>query len=204
MKTRSLKALVSGAALIFSCVLAMGTAPAACVQIEGTARPIVAVHSPSDRCGPEALSEFIADTESVSPMTKETGSLTAWIVAQTGWPLGTAPAIRYVARDEMQKVFGRGATSGLNVEALHSNKEHVVYLLQTWRADNLRDRSILLHEIVHHLQYLNHMKALCPAEEERQAYDLQIKWLREQGVHDPLALIGINSLFLNLLQCDRM
>jgi len=95
-------------------------------------------------------------------------------------------------------------TSDLNVEALHSNTDHVVYLLDTWRADGIRDRSILLHEIVHHLQYLNGIKASCAAEEERQAFELQIKWLRDQGVEDPLALIGINRLFLYLLQCDEM
>ena len=38
---------------------------------------------------------------------------------------------------------------------------------------------------------------------ERQAYDLQIKWLREQGVDDPYALIGINELGIYMLSVCR-
>ena len=43
----------------------------------------------------------------------------------------------------------------------------------------------------------------CTAAHERLAYDLQIKWLREQGVDDPYALIGINELGIYMVSVCR-
>jgi hypothetical protein len=38
---------------------------------------------------------------------------------------------------------------------------------------------------------------------ERQAYDLQVKWLREQGVDDPYDLIKTNELSIYMLSTCR-
>jgi hypothetical protein len=38
---------------------------------------------------------------------------------------------------------------------------------------------------------------------EWQAVELQVEWLREQGVEDPLKLMGMNGFFLSMLrQCE--
>jgi len=66
-----------------------------------------------------------------------------------------------------------------------------------------RQKSALLHELVHHVQRSNNMEMPCVAAYEWQAYDLQIKWLREQGVEDPYALIGINELGIYMLSVCR-
>ena len=99
-----------------------------------------------------------------------------------------------------------GATAdGLQVEALYSERDHSIYLSDGWKADNLRRSSILLHELVHHLQYLNHVKVTCESEYELQAYKLQLAWLGEQGVKDPLDYMGIDPfLFFMLGKCDEM
>ena len=47
---------------------------------------------------------------------------------------------------------------------------------------------------VHHLQAINNVRVSCPAALEREAYDLQFKWLREQGVEDPYEYSGLNVL----------
>lgn len=57
----------------------------------------------------------------------------------------------------------------------------------------LRDQSILVHELVHHLQHANKVNVPCPAALERQAYHLQVLWLREQGVVDPYELMGTDE-----------
>lgn len=99
-------------------------------------------------------------------------------------------------------MFTGGEPTDLNIEALYSNKDRTVYLSTDWRPNDLRDRSALLHELVHHLQYLNGIKASCPQEYEWQAYHLQVDWLHEQGVEDPLELLGVSPLFIYLLsQC---
>jgi len=42
----------------------------------------------------------------------------------------------------------------------------------------------------------------CPEEYEAQAYQLQIEWLREQGIQDPYKLLGLTELAIDSLsQC---
>jgi hypothetical protein len=39
----------------------------------------------------------------------------------------------------------------------------------------------------------------CPGHIERQAYDLQAAWLREQGVAEPFELIGISEFTMMMM-----
>ncbi len=118
----------------------------------------------------------------------------AWIVAQTGLSAPDQPPIHFATAMEMAVRYGSPENSGLELQALYNRTERAVYLPRAWLPDDLRQKSALLHELVHHVQRSNHMDLPCVAAYERQAYDLQIKWLREQGVDDPYALIGINEL----------
>ena len=118
----------------------------------------------------------------------------AWIVAQTGLSAPDHPPIRFATATEMAMRYGSPENSGLELQALYSRTEGAIYLPRQWLPDDLRQKSALLHELVHHVQKSNNMDLPCVAAYERQAYDLQIKWLREQGVDDPYALIGINGL----------
>ncbi len=107
------------------------------------------------------------------------------------------------ARGEIAQ--GELTADGFHVEALYSDRDHSSYLADGWKPDNLRRRSILLHELVHHLQYLNHKKVTCESEYELQAFKLQITWLNEQGIEDPLDFLGIDPLLvLRLGKCDEM
>jgi hypothetical protein len=56
---------------------------------------------------------------------------------------------------------------------------------------------------VHHVQNVNNMMLPCIAAYERQAFELQISWLREQGVADPYGLIGTNELGVYLVSACR-
>ena len=49
----------------------------------------------------------------------------------------------------------------------------------------------------------NKIELLCIAAYERHAYDLQIKWLREQGVDDPYDLIKTNELGIYMVSVCR-
>jgi hypothetical protein len=136
---------------------------------------------------------------------REAYALAAWIIEQTHWSSRELPPIRFVPAAEMRKVLSSEEAIDLKMEAFYSEKDHSIYLLDSWRSDNLRDRSILLHELVHHLQYLNHVKELCPGEAEFQAFRLQADWLGEQGVEYPVDLIGIDPLIILMLgHCDEM
>ena len=96
-------------------------------------------------------------------------------------------------------MFNTGVPTDPIVEALYSSKNHTVYLPDSWHSNDLRDRSILLHELVHHLQYLNHVKVTCKSEYEFQAFKLQAAWLSEQGVEYPLDLMGVDLRYVLML-----
>ena len=60
----------------------------------------------------------------------------------------------------------------------------VIYIVAPWDPEDTWQRSILLHEIVHDVQFLNRSWP-CPNATEIEAYELQDAWLLENGVqHD--------------------
>jgi hypothetical protein len=139
-------------------------------------------------------------------------TLLAWIVAKTGLAAPEPPRISFVPEHQMTHLFdaatyrdqqpranvpaNQGAGGGhpaFRVQAFYLRATATVYLPETWRSGGLRDQSILLHELVHHVQSFNKVVPVCPAALERQAYELQATWLREQGVAEPYKLIGTDE-----------
>jgi len=150
-------------------------------------------------CAEEGRDRSVADSKSSVEATDQAAALIDWIVARTHWTVHATPPIRLIPPAEIKTMFAGEKPTDLNIESLYSNKDHVIYLSNRWNSNALRDRSALLHELVHHLQYLNGVKVACPEEYEWQAYHLQADWLHEQGVEDPLNLIGISPLFIYML-----
>jgi hypothetical protein len=144
-----------------------------------------------------------SNTDGKSDINSEAASFIAWIVEKTGWTAREAPPIRFVPYTELVNLFSGGKGTDYHVESVYSEVDHTIYLPDGWRPDDRHDRSVLLHELVHHLQYLNNVKATCASEYELQALKLQVAWLIEQGVDDPLGLLGISPLYLLMLgQCE--
>ncbi|CAN7735396.1 hypothetical protein LJR220_001941 [Bradyrhizobium sp. LjRoot220] len=127
----------------------------------------------------------------------------AWIVAQTGLLAPDHPPIHFVTSTELATRHGSPEHSRLELQALYSRSEGSIYLPQQWLPDDLRQKSALLHELVHHVQRFNNIELPCIAAHERQAYDLQIKWLREQGVDDPYDLMKTNGLGIYMASVCR-
>ena len=123
----------------------------------------------------------------------------AWIIAQTGWSAPEHPSIHFVTRSELVNLHGSPEGTALEVEALYNPSEGSIYLPKEWQPDDLRQTSTLLHELVHHAQRSNNVALPCMAAYERQAYELQVKWLREQEVDDPYDLIKTNELSIYLI-----
>ncbi len=123
-------------------------------------------------------------------------TLIAWIAAHSNLAAADVPQIRLVPKIDMTALYHDTASAKnyFRVEAFYLRAENTIYLPDNWQALGLRDRSVLLHELVHHLQAANHVKVACPAALERQAYNLQFTWLREQGVEDPYDFTGLDVL----------
>jgi Domain of unknown function (DUF6647) len=189
MKARVLEKFFIAGLAAMSLMLAVPARP----QSPGPQKGIVPCDSP------------IIDRKSSVEAIKQGHVLIGWIAAQTHWAIHQMPSIRLIPSEEIQKIFTAEEPTGFNIGAFYSEKDHTVYLPDGWHPNDLRDRSILLHELVHHLQYLNGIKATCPQECELQAFHLQVDWLSEQGVEDPLKLIGISPDFILMLgECDEM
>lgn len=130
--------------------------------------------------------------------------LTGWIALQTGLSAVEPPHIEFVTQDTMsERAFGPGVAGSPLLRALYSQPANTVYLRKAWDADKLRDRSELLHELVHHFQNIHSLKYGCGAEREKLAYELQIKWLKEQGIADPYEFLEINAFFVVMASVCR-
>jgi len=126
-----------------------------------------------------------------------------WIAAKTGWRQISVPEIRIKSSAELSTMFFGypEGIDGIRPLALYSRDEHILYISDGLKFDNLADRSILLHELVHHLQVANAAQSTCREASEAQAYGLQIQWLREQGIENPIKLLGLSEMDLMSLGC---
>jgi hypothetical protein len=128
-----------------------------------------------------------------------------WIVDQTGWATADAPVIKIVSSDELA-IMLLGPSHEFNPVrpgALYSKNERLIFLASTWKKDDILDQSILVHELVHHLQMENHIQLECWGRYEARAYELQIQWLRGQGIDDPYKLVGATRAAIDsLAECN--
>lgn len=65
--------------------------------------------------------------------------------------------------------------------AIYDDSTGTILLTEGWSSDNPADLSVLVHEMVHHIQYKSRMRYACPAAREEQAYAAQDKWLNMFG-----------------------
>jgi hypothetical protein len=68
------------------------------------------------------------------------------------------------------------------VVAAYDDKNRIVYLPESWTGETIAEQSLLVHEMVHHLQNVAGQKFACAAEREKTAYLAQDKWLRQHGL----------------------
>ena len=144
-------------------------------------------------------------------------SLMLWISTVTGWAIPEPPMVKYIdngkeffllsndcdVKPDQQVCIDYDDNS--NILGLYNHNTKTIYLNKDFWIASTKDQSILLHELVHHMQYskdFKHYTMLCKGLIEKEAYDLQEKWLEERGL--TLAnTIEIGPLFRHVLtQCD--
>ena len=74
------------------------------------------------------------------------------------------------------------AVSERGVVAVYDTSSKTIFLPEGWTGKSPAERSILVHELVHHLQNLAQQRFECPAAREKAAYLAQQKWLERFGV----------------------
>jgi hypothetical protein len=76
----------------------------------------------------------------------------------------------------------RSATSSeSDTVAVYSDSAQTIYLPQGWTGSTVAELSILVHEMVHHIQHLAGLKYECPQAREKLAYMAQDRWLNLFG-----------------------
>jgi hypothetical protein len=82
------------------------------------------------------------------------------------------PSTRNAPNAEHRSVRG-------GVLALYNDARRVIHLSEDWTGANDADMSVLVHEMVHHLQNIAGVKYFCAGEREQIAYQAQSAWLRQ-------------------------
>jgi hypothetical protein len=65
--------------------------------------------------------------------------------------------------------------------AIYNDRTNTIYLSDKWAERTPAELSVLVHEMVHHLQNKAGIVYECPAEREKLAYEAQEKWLGQFG-----------------------
>jgi hypothetical protein len=77
----------------------------------------------------------------------------------------------------------RGPLGAREVVALYDDAMKTIYLPEGWTGATPAEQSVLVHEMVHHLQSLGKLKYDCPPAREQLAYAAQDQWLRLSGLN---------------------
>lgn len=68
-----------------------------------------------------------------------------------------------------------------DVEALYDDSIRTIYLPEGWTGKTPAEVSVLVHEMVHHLQNMAGLKYECSQAREKLAYTAQNQWLARSG-----------------------
>jgi hypothetical protein len=102
------------------------------------------------------------------------------------------PAIEFATPTEITKLrygaFNTGtprsdpaASASSSVVSVYKDKDRVIVLPVGWQGITPAELSILVHEMVHHLQNVGKLTFACPQEREALAYKAQDQWLQLFG-----------------------
>jgi hypothetical protein len=74
-----------------------------------------------------------------------------------------------------------GIDPGRNVMAVYDDRNRTIYLREGWTGATPAETSVLVHELIHHVQNTSSEKYECPQEREKLAYRAQARWLELFG-----------------------
>jgi hypothetical protein len=89
------------------------------------------------------------------------------------------PDIKFVTPHQMAEIrLGPFAASPRHeLVAIYEDRSKTIFLSDRWTGATPADLSVLVHEIVHHLQNVGKLEYSCPEAREAIAYAAQEKWL---------------------------
>lgn len=99
--------------------------------------------------------------------------------------------------DEIARMRNAGNIGG-DLQAVYDDRTRTIYLPADWSAASPADVSMLVHELVHHLQRFDDETFACAEAREKPAYDAQALWLANVGssLEQEFELDAMSLLFL--------
>lgn len=122
-------------------------------------------------------------------------AIVVWLSANYGLPaIFDQPRIARVPSIEMASLRNKGLPASRqrvstiqdqeasvekmrDVVAVYDDQTRTIYVSDKWTGHTPAELSVLVHEMVHHLQNQAGITYECPAEREKLAYEAQDKWL---------------------------
>jgi hypothetical protein len=121
------------------------------------------------------------------------GAIAAWLSRELDLPvIDRYPAVAIISADAITSLRYRGqlpqgsrAVAGAEMArpstddtvAIYADDSRTIYLAEGWSGRTPADLSILVHEMVHHVQNVLGLKHECPRAREKLAYRAQDRWL---------------------------
>ncbi len=144
------------------------------------------------------------DFSSAASIEQLAEKLLAWLNQHTAYKyhINQTPEIKTVSARQIAEVaFGGKLPQAVNAESLkiyglYNFNEKAVYLLDSIDLETLEGKAILLHELVHYIQYqIGEDESVdCKNELESLAYVLEAKFLESAGHHHNITGSHINKV----------
>jgi hypothetical protein len=123
-------------------------------------------------------------------------TIMTWLSVNFGLPENfDFPSIVHLTASPM--VAALELRSGRQVVASYDDATRTIFLPETWTGETPAELSILVHEMVHHLQNVGGKSYPCPAAREKLAYAAQDAWLRLFG-SDLASAFELDAMTLKL------
>lgn len=141
--------------------------------------------------------------------------ITTWLSINYGLPdVQDHPQVRFVDPPQMYEVHishlpdeeiarlrSTGEVGG-DLIAVYDDRSRTIYLPADWSASSPADVSVLVHEMVHHLQRFDERTFACAQAREKPAYEAQADWLQLIGTSleqefelDPMSLLFLTKCY---------
>ena len=112
-------------------------------------------------------------------------AIVTWLAMNFGLPANYVfPTVRYLSQKEIYLArYGTTEPRFWPVAAIYDIPNNTIILPHGWTPTSPTDVSVLVHEMVHHLQNKAGLKYACNEEREAVAYAAQERWLNHFGTN---------------------
>jgi hypothetical protein len=138
--------------------------------------------------------------ETIAPTPALINAITTWLADEFELPqISEPPSIKFISPTSMSALLYRDVPADqreqYEVVAFYDNEKRTIYLPHGWSGHSAAELSIVVHEMVHHIQNLAGLKQDCRESREKLAFAAQERWLNLFG-RDLATEFGIDSFTL--------